>query len=388
MKLPAEFEDSYVKGVLYNTSLEDLTDEKWKLIEGLENYAISNYGRVKSLARKTQSFPGLEREQPELVMKLIFNKHFNKYLQRSFYNVFCSLTLENKRYRRSVARLVYYHFIEQFDMSDRSVVISYKDGNSLHVNYKNLEKISSQEKTFKTLQCNRAKNLEIEYRKPVSQYTVEGELIAHFQNIYAAGKAIGVTRRSILAAVKGQSLTAGGSRWFFKSSPPQKEDFIIDPKPKPPKKIFNIPLWKRLGKPVIDKNNPPACLNLSLDDLPGEKWKPIPGFENQYMISDKGRVKRLGSWTSNKKSFWKEQIMAIMAEVKYSDRYYFYIMPNLVGKKASIVITRFMYYCFVNEFDLNDKTLVVINRNDPLWDLDVTKLSLRSDHSIADEKNT
>ena len=42
MKLPCEFEDQYVKEVLYNTSLTDLPDEEWKLIDDFENYAISN----------------------------------------------------------------------------------------------------------------------------------------------------------------------------------------------------------------------------------------------------------------------------------------------------------------------------------------------------------
>jgi hypothetical protein len=33
-KLPHEFEDQYVKEILYNTSLQNLPAEDWKLIEG------------------------------------------------------------------------------------------------------------------------------------------------------------------------------------------------------------------------------------------------------------------------------------------------------------------------------------------------------------------
>jgi hypothetical protein len=51
MKMPVELEDQYVKEVLSNLSLENLPHEEWKLIEGFENYAISNYGRVKNLER-------------------------------------------------------------------------------------------------------------------------------------------------------------------------------------------------------------------------------------------------------------------------------------------------------------------------------------------------
>lgn len=385
MALPAEFEDSYVREVLYNTSLKDLPDEEWKLIEGFENYAISNYGRVKSLARMTLSFHGNLREQPDLVMKLIFSKNFNKHLQRSFYNVFCSMTVENKRHRKSISRLVYYHFIEKFDQSDRHFIISYKDRNSLNTSYKNLEKITNTEKAVKSMQNNRATNPETKYQKPVRQYAVKGNWIADFESITIAGQVSGIGCRYILAAVIGKSLTAGGFRWFPQGYVPKKEDFIVTSKSSLSRGILNKPLWKRLGKPTIDKNNPPPCMSLLLQDFPGEQWKPIPSFEHQYLISNKGRVKRLGSWTSNKKTFWKEQIMSIMADVK-KGKYHFYILPNLSGKRTNITIARVLYYCFVEEFDLNDKTLVVVNQNDPFWNMDISKLSLRSVYSMLKEK--
>lgn len=391
MKLPAELEDSYVKEVLYNTSLEDLPNEEWKLIEGFENYAISNYGRVKSLARMTLSFNENLREQPDLVMMLIFNKNFNKHLKRSFYNVFCSLTIERKRYRRSVSRLIYYHFIEKFDLSDRSLIISYKDGNSLNTHYKNLEKITSSEKVFRSMQNNRAEISEMKFQKPISQYTVEGEWIADFENTISAEEATGISHKSILPVVKRERVTAGGFIWFLQSHVPKKEDFIVVSKPETSRQLFNKPLWERLGKPPVDKKNPPPCMNLSLEDLAGEQWKPIPGFESLYLISNKGRIKRLGGWTSNKKAFWKEQIIRIMANVKTPDKCYFYIVPNLNGKLTNIAITRVLYYCFVEEFDLDDKTLAVINENDPLWMLDVSKLSLCKTHTFfkgkGDEEN-
>ena len=113
MKLPCEFEDQYVKEVLYNTSLTDLPDEEWKLIDDFENYAISNYGRLKSLERWT-FLPGKKKgkKEPEMIMKLTFVKQFNQYLQSNFYQVHCTLSSEGENYRKSVARLVYYHFIE------------------------------------------------------------------------------------------------------------------------------------------------------------------------------------------------------------------------------------------------------------------------------------
>lgn len=386
MKLPAEFEDSYVKEVLYNTSLKDLPDEEWKLIEGFENYAISNYGRVKSLARWSHSSKGKERELPDLIMKLIFSENFNKHLHRPFYNVFCSLTIEGKRYRRSVSRLIYYHFIEKFDFDDRSFIISYKDRNSLNTNYKNLEKINNYERAVKSMQNNRAEISEMKFQKPISQYTTEGEWVADFESAILAEEMTGIAYKSILSVVKRKKTTAGGFLWFLQNNIPKKEDFIVNSKSSVSRKTFNKTLWQRLGKPPIDMSNLPPCMNLSPQDLIGEEWKPIPSFEHQYLISNKGRVKRLGSWTSNKRAFWKEQIMRIMAHVKTPEKCYFYIIPNLNGKIARITIPRIMYHCFVEEFDLNDKTLVVVNQNEPLWNMDLSKLSLRSVNSMLEEK--
>src|SRR5690606_20915180 len=56
------------------------------------------------------------------------------------------------------------------------------------------------------------------------------------------------------------------------------------------KKVFNDSLWEKLGKPQINKKNPPAIFDLSLRDLPGEHWKPLPGLGGKYVISNKGRV--------------------------------------------------------------------------------------------------
>ncbi|GEJ43572.1 NUMOD4 domain-containing protein [Chryseobacterium sp. ON_d1] len=91
MKLPPEFEDQYVKEVLYNTSLKNLPNEEWKPIENYENYMISNYGRVKSLERFVPLPSGKEWKMPELIMKLIFVKHSNRYLQNYNYSVHCTL---------------------------------------------------------------------------------------------------------------------------------------------------------------------------------------------------------------------------------------------------------------------------------------------------------
>ncbi|UZT97928.1 NUMOD4 domain-containing protein [Chryseobacterium fluminis] len=271
MQLPLELEDQYVKEILYNTDLDDLPGEEWKVIQDIENYAISNLGRVKSLERLTPMANGGFRKDGERIIRLSFVKYFNGYLQRTFYHVFCGFSLEGKKFRRSVARLVYYYFVEKFNMNDQHIAISYGDTNSLHLNYNNLELLSISELNRKKFREKRASHV----KRAVNQYTVYGEQLSNFKSISAASKAIGTSAGGILSVLKKRSFTAGGFRWFHDDYIPEKKDFLTFKKNKTlhSKEILNFSLWEKLGKPDIDSMHPPACINLSLINLPGEQWK-------------------------------------------------------------------------------------------------------------------
>lgn len=61
--------------------------------------------------------------------------------------------------------------------------------------------------------------------------------------------------------------------------------------------------------------------NLSLEDMPGEVWKPVPGFENYYEVSNYGRIKswlKKGHLRSNQQ---KLQIPNILRQPKDADGY-------------------------------------------------------------------
>ncbi|REC61311.1 hypothetical protein DRF65_16480 [Chryseobacterium pennae] len=386
MKLPPEIEDHYVKEVLYNRSLEDLPGEEWKLIEDFEDYMISNYGRVKSLERWSVSMFGRERLLPEMVMKPGVTKHFNKYLGQYFYNIHCSISKGGKKTSKPLTRLVYYHFIEKFDMHDQHIYIETKDHNRLHIHSSNLKKVSASERSLKTFRMDRAKNRHILYLQPVSQYTTEGDHVADFESFYAAEKAFGIDVEAIYHAIIQQTLIAGAYRWFLQSEPPQKQDFIMTDTSG---KWFNEKLWERLGKPSINKRNPPACLNLSTDDIPDEQWIPVPGFEGRFSISDKGRIKRWGSWnTFGKKIFQKERILPQIVEFKTDTIYSMNVVLDDLHdskKKTHMEIARLLYYCFIKKFDLNDKKSVVINNNKPQWKIDLSKLILHSNKEVPEE---
>lgn len=376
MKLPAELGDEYINRVLSNLSLKDLPDEEWKPIEGFENYALSNYGRVKSLERSVSTPNGGEQKILDRIMKPQALRYFNKHLKAHFYNVKCNLSIDGKTYGRSVARLVYYHFVEKFDMNDLSFRISFKDENRFNVHFSNLEKITTIELRNKVLNTGRGKKGN--YWQPVSQYTVEGDFIASFENIYAASKTLGIHHTHILAVINKKRTTAGTFRWFVKDYTPDKEDFIPETKSKP-ETILNTSLWEKLGHPSIDQNNPPACMNLSLKDLSGEIWKPIPDLEGYFAISNKGRIKRLNTWTENKnKTFWKEHIISLFLDTYSDTNFYLYTNLSHKGKRIQIRLNKFLYYCFVKKFDLNNHSLVIINKNKPLWDINISKLELGS----------
>ena len=201
--------------------------------------------------------------------------------------------------------------------------------------------------------------------------------------MYDAEKTLGIRCESIMDVIHKEFLTAGGFRWFLKSQPPEKEDFLVTPKPDHSTPILNTSLWNRLGRPSIDKNNPPACMNLSLKDLPEELWKVIPGFEDRFAVSDKGRVKRLSGWTSKgRKIFLKEQILSQYMNVNSDTSSSLYCLLRHNQKNVRISIVKLLYYCFVSEFDLYDKRLLVINKNKPFWNIELSKLTLSSIYSF------
>ena len=41
--------------------------------------------------------------------------------------------------------------------------------------------------------------------------------------------------------------------------------------------------------------------NLSLKDMKGEEWKNIPGFEDEYQLSNYGRLKSQDRWVNYKR---------------------------------------------------------------------------------------
>ena len=64
--------------------------------------------------------------------------------------------------------------------------------------------------------------------------------------------------------------------------------------------------------------------------------------------------------------------------VQVPTNYYLYANLSHKGKRIQIRLNKYLYYCFVRESDLNDRSIVIINKNQPLWNIDISNLELCS----------
>lgn len=215
------------RAVYRNKSLENLKGGQWASIPGLEDrYDVSNYGRIKSLAREIPYTNGKVIYKKERIIMAGISPAPNHFAKDFTYQLGAQLTAKPKNLRYSVARLVYHSFVQPIDLSDRSIYIIQKDGNGLNCYYKNLKAIQANEKQkriytnnrniscFRRLDMKTIVQNDIERRqKPVSQYNKKGRRIKTFPSIKIASESTGVERSGISALLAGKHQTAGGYVW-------------------------------------------------------------------------------------------------------------------------------------------------------------------------------
>lgn len=166
------------------------TNEKWiKGYEGL--YSVDTNGNIWSY-------------------HIVYNKKEKRNLKlhiRDYITVSLRKDGKDKRYR--VHRLVAEHFIPN---PDNLPQVNHKDGNKHNNNINNLEWISQSDNAKHAY----ANHLQIPSKpncKSVSQYDLNGNLIATFRSIGDACMATDVCKQSISMCINGRRNTAGGFIW-------------------------------------------------------------------------------------------------------------------------------------------------------------------------------
>lgn len=187
-------------------SLEDINGERWKKIKGFDFYAISNYGRLKSLAHNTLRSDGKKLNLKDKIVKLALNKHgYPTY----------RLTKDGKLYTCLIHRLVALTFIPN---PLNLPIINHKDENRANNNIENLEwctyKYNSNYGTAQERHSSSLRNILYEKSIPIDQYNLKGEYIKTLvgkREIIAAGYRYETVRRCCLH----QQKTASGFVWRF-----------------------------------------------------------------------------------------------------------------------------------------------------------------------------
>lgn len=167
--------------------------ELWKGIDGyIGKYEVSNFGKVRSLNYKNSGFP----------RELTFEKN-----PKGYYAV--DLCKNGKRKKHSVARLVAAAFVENAH-------------NLPEVNHKNEDKTNNRadnlewcDRTYNNNYGTRIDRAAKANRKPISQYTKDGKLVAKWDGAKEAKNALGISDGNIWLCCNHKRKTAGGFVWRY-----------------------------------------------------------------------------------------------------------------------------------------------------------------------------
>lgn len=124
--------------------------------------------------------------------------------------------------------------------------------------------------------------------------------------------------------------------------------------------------------------------NLSPDNLPGESWAAIPKLEDTYEVSNLGRIRRLKTTIVDKKGVTKpKHSMIIKIAVSKSINHhtgdtasYASVCLHKASKRYYLSVARLVYNCFVAQFDLTDRKLLIIPKDGNSLNLQASNLTL------------
>jgi hypothetical protein len=340
-----------------NLSLKDMKGEVWEDIPGFEDeYQLSNYGRLKSQDRwvnyrRFDCFrPGRIKKQHAIPSR--------KNPGRA--DLQMQLHKDGMRYRFSVARHVYNLFVAPFDMEDHSVIITREDGDVLNCCCTNLILKSISTIAKEGFALNKRKSVFQLQIKQVTQYDANGFRIATYQSAKKASLATGLYSEYINGAARTRKRMAGGFYWRYGEAKPQ----------------INIKKLKKTLNLSGEKPSEYNYQNRDIKNLPGEKWKPIKGYEGLYEISDLGRVKslqRLKEITTakgNHTRYWTTKFIMKQSSLKSYNHTVNQTLNHLAvslkksGSYSTRPVSRLVYQAFGKQEDaIIEKKIIHIDGN-------------------------
>jgi len=218
--------------------------------------------------------------------------------------------------------------------------------------------------------------------KTVAQYELSGRLVAVYESVKEAALLNSLSLDFLYHLLRKEKREYKGYIWqAVKSTEPCPKKITGLPK-KPDKseilrKKFSL---TRHQYPFLDKN---------LLDLEGEIWKPIPGFEEYYMVSNLGRVKRLAGWSyyiDGRKRFEEERIIIqTRATNRTHNMGYLMFRIHFEAQKHSMVTARAVYSAFIKPLKpIKTNRLFVLHKDLDSFNNRIENLYLATDKELAD----
>lgn len=111
--------------------------------------------------------------------------------------------------------------------------------------------------------------------------------------------------------------------------------------------------------------------NLGLANIKGERWMDIPGFELYFKVSNYGRIKRLeyeqqysdGRIYTRPAKTIKPVVIVIHNEFMNDNILFLRATITLHKRKYNYSLSRLVYYCFKESFDMEDESIVILTKD-------------------------
>ncbi len=214
----------------YNKLLKNLRGEKWEEISGTDGYyLVSNYGRVKALARYIEPKGKSGFWKKERIVTLSIQVHYNELVKRNYYDVRAIFIFQGTRFSLGVGRLVYHHFVSPIDFKKDAMMVCHKDDNDLNNRPNNLSLLSCGDKQrlsfSRDRQSSHLKVMDPAIRikmlkaktKRVIQCDSRGRKIREFKSLNDAAAATNNYPGNISSVARGNLKHAKGTYWKYAS---------------------------------------------------------------------------------------------------------------------------------------------------------------------------